>query len=70
MSNMDKLHIEIYSIDGIFQGYASHVSIAKQRVESTTSKSCALSFSTQGAANKVCEKIHNITHGGLCCNIS
>lgn len=70
MNNMDKLHIELYNIDGVFQGYASHVSIAKQKVESVSAKQEALSFSTVRAASKVCERIHNITHGGLRCNIS
>ena len=70
MNNMDKLHIELYSVDGMFQGYASHVSVAKQKVESVSTKQEALSFSTRSAANKVCEKIHNITRGGLRCNVN
>lgn len=70
MNDMDKLHIELYSIDGVFQGYASHVSVAKQKVESVSNKQGALSFSTQSAANKICEKIYSITRGGLRCNIN
>lgn len=69
MDSIDKLHIELYSIDGVFQGYASHVSVAKQKVESVTTKQEALSFSTQSAATKVCNRISDITRGCLRCDI-
>lgn len=70
MNNMDKLHIELYSIDRVFQGYASHVSVANKRVESVPTKNGALHFSTREAANKVCKKIQDITEGCLMCSIN
>ena len=69
MNSINKLHIELYSIDGVFQGYASHVSVAKQKVESVTTKQEALSFSTQSAATKVCNRISDIARGCLRCDI-
>lgn len=68
-NNLDKLHIELYA-NGVFQGYAKHVSVANQKVESTQCKSDALSFSTQGAANNVCKKIVDITRGCLMCSVN
>ena len=67
-SKNDKLHIELYAC-GVFQGYAKHVSEAKQKIESTQYKSEALSFSTESAANRVCDKIINITDGCLMCSV-
>lgn len=68
-SNLDKLHIELYT-DGVFQGYAKHVSVANRKVDSTPNKIDALSFATQRAANNVCDKILNITHGCISCIVS
>lgn len=68
-NNLDKLHIELYA-NGVFQGYAKHVSVVNRKVQSTQHKVEALSFSTQGAANKICEKIDNITQGYLTCLVN
>lgn len=68
-NNLDKLHIELYA-NGVFQGYAKHVSIANRKVESTMYKAEALSFSTQGAAKNICDKITNITKGCLTCVVN
>ena len=68
-NSLDKLHIELY-IDGVFQGYAKHVSLANRKVDSTPDKMDALYFSTQQAANNVCDKIMNITHGCISCRVS
>lgn len=38
MNSLDKIHIELYGIDGTFQGYLSHLSESKGKVESTPSK--------------------------------
>lgn len=68
-NSLDKLHIELYA-NGEFQGYAKHVSEVKRKVDSTTNKADALHFSTQRAANNVCDKILNITHGCIMCKVS
>lgn len=70
MSNKPKIYISLYSQDRAFQGYASHVSMAKQKVDSVPNQKDALSFTNKGTASKVCEKIYNITRGGLVCSIS
>jgi hypothetical protein len=68
-SSLDKLHIELYSLDGAFQGYAKHISESKNRVESTNIKEDALSYSALQTANKAAEKISKITNGCLRCSI-
>lgn len=69
MNKSGKLHIELNSLDGTFQGYVSHVSVAKQKVATVPNKYQALSFSNEVTAYKVCRKIHNITRGCLVCTI-
>ena len=70
MNSLDKMHIELYGIDGTFQGYLSHLSESKGKVESTPSKQSARSFSTASAAAKVAEKVERLTNGCLRCNIA
>lgn len=67
-NNLGKLHIELYA-NGVFQGYAKHVSEANRKVEYTQYKDDALSFATDGAANRICDKIINITAGCLICSV-
>ena len=70
MNSLDKIHIEIYGIDGTFQGYLSHLCESKGKVESTPNKQLARSFSTIGAASKIAEKVERLTNGCLRCNIA
>lgn len=69
MNKSGKLHIELNSLDGTFQGYVSHVSMTKQKVETVPYKYKALSFSNEVTADRVCRKIHDITRGCLVCTI-
>lgn len=67
---MNKLHIELYSTDGVFQGYLLHLKEKTGKVESTPNKQLARSFSTIEAASKVAEKVERLTNGCLRCNIA
>ncbi len=70
MNNLDKLHIELYSTDGVFQGYLLHLKESTGKVETTPNKYNARSFSTMSAASKVVTKVENITRGCIKCNIA
>jgi hypothetical protein len=69
-NSLDKLHIELYSLDGIFQGYASHVSEAKNKIDICQDKYNALYFSNMSTAAKCCEKIQTISRGCLRCEVN
>ena len=70
MNKLDKIHIELYSVESIFQGYLLHLKETTGKVESTPNKQLARSFSTIGAASKVAKKVERLTNGCLRCNIA
>ena len=68
MSNsLDKLHIELYSTDGVFQGYLKSVSVFHQKVTSIPNKLDAKSYAKVETAEKDARLVDIITRGCLVC---
>lgn len=67
-SKQDKLRIELYA-NGQFQGYAKHISVYNNKVESTYSKEDAKVYSTAEKAQQDASLIALITKGCLTANI-
>lgn len=64
-NSLDKLHIELYSPDGKFQGYLKSVSVYHQKVKSIGTKMDAKSYAKVETANGDCELVGRLTHGAL-----
>ena len=64
-NSLDKLHIELYSPDGKFQGYLKSVSIYHQKITPTNTKMDAKSYAKIETANGDCELVASLTHGAL-----
>lgn len=69
-NSLDKLHIELYSVDGIFQGYLKSISTYYNKVESTNNIAEAKPYAKQETAAKDCNLVGILTRGGLRTNIS
>lgn len=68
MNDLDKIHIELYTPTGMFQGYFKGFS--KGQTLSTWNKSEARHFASWQTASKTKDKIEEMTSGGLVCEIS
>jgi len=64
-NSLDKIHIELYSVDGIFQGYLKSVSVYYQKVTPINNIMEAKSYAKIETAHKDCELVGALTHGGL-----
>ena len=64
-NSLDKIHIELYSTDGKFQGYLKSVSVYHNKVTSIDNKIDAKSYAKVETALKDCELVGVLTHGAL-----
>ena len=61
----NKMTLAVYSSNGEYQGYLSHISMTKAKIETTPDRKQARGFSSIEAANKAAQQVSLITNMGL-----
>lgn len=70
MTKSDGVAIKMFSsIDGTFQGYLSHISESKMKVEATNNINSARKFASETAAMKIIAQVDRVSHGALTCRV-
>lgn len=61
----EKYHIELYSYNGVKQGYLTHISMYHNKIQSSVNINEAKSYSSIDRAKSEGELAAVMTHGGL-----